>query len=354
MKFLLSLIIIIASNSHASKLELVKVKSGFNVIWAIEFIGPSDLFVNERSGNAYILNLKTMSKKKVLGLPKILLKGQGGLLDITLHPNFKSNKRIYLSYSKRVNKKYTTAIGYGELKNNQLLNFKEIFVGKGNSNKRFHFGSRIVFDNQGLLYFTIGDRGQRDNAQKLDNHFGKIMRITDQGAVPKNNPFIEKKNVLPEIWSYGHRNPQGLFFDKKNNKLYEMEHGPRGGDEINIIKKGSNYGWPKVSHGKEYMLPLMVGEAKSLPGMINPYKVYIPSIAPSDLILYNGTYHPALKNSLLSGALALTHLNQVRLNDKKEIRHFKEKKLRIRALTQSSEGQLYIGADDGVIYKVKN
>lgn len=335
-------------------MKLTEVGKGFDIIWGMEFISDTKIILTERSGRLLVYDIKTKKKINVKGVPDLIVKGQGGLLDITLHPNFSENKKVYLSYSKDLGETYVTAIGFGVFKDNKLNNFKDIFIGKGISKTRYHFGSRIVFDGNGHIFFSIGDRGQRPMAQKLDNHFGKIMRIKEDGTVPKDNPFIGRKGALPEIWSYGHRNPQGLFYDKVTNTLYDNEHGPRGGDEINIIKKGQNYGWARVSHGKEYSSFSMVGEAKSLPGMIDPIKVYIPSIAPSDLIYYTSDFHPQFKGSLLSGALALTHLNQFVIKNKSEKKHFEDESLRMRALSLNKAGQLFIGADNGKLYRVDN
>ena len=179
------------------------------------------------------------------------------------------------------------------------------------------------------------------------------MRLTDEGKVPVDNPFINLKGFLPEIWSYGHRNPQGLAYDKKRKILYEMEHGPRGGDEINIIQKGANFGWPTISYGKEYMLPVAVGEGTHKKGMEQPFKYYVPSIAPSGLIYYDGKKFKSLQNSLISGALRKTHVNIVFLDTKKEVRLFEISGMRVRNVQVLSSGDIIFATDNGHIYKIK-
>jgi len=331
------------------KLELIK--DDLDIVWGIDFINADTMIVTEKSGNLKKIDLKTMNVTNISGAPKVYSKGQGGLLDIKKHPDFIKNKRVYISYSKEVENGQTTALGFGTLNNNKLENFKDIFIALGEAKGRIHFGSRITFDEKNQIFLSIGERGNRENAQNLENHFGKTIRIADDGSIPKDNPFVGMKNRLSEIWSYGHRNPQGLVYDLKSKQLFEMEHGPRGGDEINVIKKGRNYGWPIQSYGSEYMLPLSVGEEK-VKGVEQPFKFYDPSIAPCGLIYYEGERYPEFKKSLISGALKLTHLNIVNIETKKEIRLFEEKNLRIRSVSVSPDDYIYISTDGGKIFKV--
>jgi glucose/arabinose dehydrogenase len=349
---LIGFISLFSSLSAVAKYSKVLLKDGFNIPWGIVDLG-GELLITERSGLLKGFNKLTKKVVSIQGLPEVFARGQGGLLDIEIDPDFTKNKKIYISYSKSINENKTTALGVGTYIGSQITSFKEIFVAKGTSTKRIHFGSRIAFDENKKLYLSVGDRGNRDNAQNLGNHFGKIIRINRDGSIPKDNPFLKSKNILPEIWSYGHRNPQGLYFDKETKILYEMEHGPRGGDEINIIEKGANFGWPIISYGKEYMLPLNVGEGTHKKGMKQPIKFYVPSIAPSDLILYRGEKYPELKGSLLSGALKLTHINSFNPETKKEIRLLNDQNMRIRSLTLDIEGQIIFGTDDGKIYSLK-
>ena len=331
--------------------KMEKVLEGQGIIWGMEFIDSTILFT-QRSGEIKSFDLKTKKVVEIKGAPKVYARGQGGLLDIKKHPDFAKNKRIYLTYSKSVGGNKTTALGYGILEGNELKDFKDIFIAKENAEKRIHFGSRIAFTEENKIFVSVGDRGNRDNPQDLSNHFGKVMRINDDGSVPKDNPFVGKEGVRAEIWSYGHRNPQGLFYDKESKTLYEMEHGPRGGDEINIIKKGANYGWPVISYGREYVLPVAVGEGTEKKGMEQPIKYYVPSIAPCGLIYYNNDKFPELKGSLISGALALTHVNVYNLKTKKDERLFDSEDIRFRSIASNAEGEVFMSTDGGKIYKL--
>ena len=241
-----------------------------------------------------------------------------------------------------------------KLQNNKLINWNDLFISQAFSDTSRHFGSRITFDEEGHLYFSIGDRGVRENSQNLSNHAGSIIRLNLDGSIPSDNPFINKKDALPEIYTYGHRNPQGLFYDKTSKNLWSIEHGPRGGDEINLIEKGKNYGWPIISYGKEYWNDFAVGESTAKEGMQQPIKYYIPSIAPSSLMVYNGDLFKKYKGNIFSGALKLTHLNRIVLDKSNNV--IKEERLlenlneRIRNVIQSSDGKIYVSSDSGNIY----
>lgn len=292
MKIISLIILTLYSVSISANLKLEEVASGLSSVWGMDFIDSETIIFTEKIGRIKTLNIKTKKISEISGVPDVYKKGQAGLLDIKLHPNFKNNKRVYVSYSKLIDDDtITTAIGFGVLEGSVLKKFKDILIGKGSANSSYHFGSRIAFSENNSIFFTIGERGTRENAQDLQNHFGKVLHINDDGSIPNSNPFIGEKNKLAEIWSFGHRNPQGLFYDKTSKVLYEMEHGPRGGDEINIIQKGKNYGWPLASYGKEYTLPVSVGE-KEVKGTEQPLKYYDPSIAPCGLVLYKGDRYP--------------------------------------------------------------
>lgn len=221
----------------------------------------------------------------------------------------------------------------------------------------YHFGSRIAFDEKGHVYFGVGDRGERPTAQDLDNHAGSVMRLHRDGRIPEDNPFSNRDDVLSEIWSYGHRNPQGMAYDSVHNRLWLIEHGPRGGDEINLVLPGRNYGWPVISYGKEYWGPIAVGEGTHREGMEQPVKQYTPSIAPSSLLLYSGKAFPAWRGNLFAGALKLRHINRVTLS--KEGNAIAEERLltnldeRVRALAESPQGWIFFSTDSGKIYVVK-
>lgn len=347
------------------KLELVA--SDFSIPWAMAFVSSNQLLITERSGSLKLLDVPSGQVQQVKGVPKVFANGQGGLLDVAVPSNYKSQGWIYMTYSKPIGAKEdiaVTTLARAKLKGNRLVEFKDLLVTQSVSDTSRHFGSRIAFNidkenpEKSTLFFTVGDRGVRPNGQDLSNHAGTVIRLYLDGTVPEDNPLVGRKGALPEIWSYGHRNPQGIVFDGKTNRLWLIEHGPRGGDEINLIKRGANYGWPIVSHGKEYWGPFAVGEGTEKPGMESPKKVYIPSIAPGSLLLYSGNVFPQWQGDLFSGALKLTHLNRIFLNKQGSVvgeeRLLEEKAERIRALQQSTEGWIYLSTDSGNIYRLVN
>ena len=344
--------------SEGMNLEVEQVADDLGIPWGMVFLSPNKLLVTERSGSILILDLKKHRKTKLKNTPDVMVDGQGGMLDVALSPDYKTSGWIYFTYVKEVAGEGATVLARAklEIKNSRLNNWQELLVSKSISDGSYHFGSRIAFDKQGHVFFGVGDRGHRPNAQNLSNHAGSIFRLNLDGSVPKDNPFINKKGVLPEIWSYGHRNPQGLAYDFKYKRLWEIEHGPRGGDEINLIVAGANYGWPVISYGKEYSSPFAVGEGTHRDGMEQPIKVYIPSIAPGSLIMYSGDALSKWKGNLFSGALKLRHINRIVLD--KEGQVIKEERLlesldeRIRALVQSPKGWIYFSTDSGKIFRI--
>jgi glucose/arabinose dehydrogenase len=283
--------------------------------------------------------------------------GQGGLLDVAVPPDYTSGDWIYFTYSKEQKGKGVTALARARRKGNRLVALEDLLVTRSASSTGRHFGSRIAFDGAGHLFFSVGDRGVRPNAQNLSTHAGSILRLDLNGNVPEDNPFVHQTGALPEIWSYGHRNPQGMFYDRNQQRLWSIEHGPRGGDEINLILPGLNYGWPIISYGKEYWNPLPVGEGTEKEGMEQPVKFYVPSIAPGSLIAYSGKAFPDWKGNLFAGALKLTHLNRVEIDNTgsaiTEERLLVGLRERIRALTESPEGWLYLSTDSGKILRIR-
>lgn len=341
--------------SEGMQVKVEKVTEGLAVPWGMAFLSATTLLITERSGSVILLDLN--NKKTYLNnIPKVMAAGQGGMLDVALPPNYKSSGWIYFTYVKDINGKGATVLARAKLKNNKFYNWQELLISESTTDTSRHFGSRIAFDNKGHVFFGIGDRGERPNGQDLTNHAGTIIRLNLDGSIPKGNPFVNSDIALPEIWSYGHRNPQGLVYDKKTNRLWEIEHGPRGGDEINLINKGANYGWPVISYGKEYWGPIAVGEGTHRKGMEQPVKFYVPSIAPGSLLLYSGNAFPKWKGNLFTGALKLRHINRLALNTNgqfiKEERLLNSLEQRIRALAQSPEGWIYFSTDGGSIFRI--
>lgn len=328
---------------------------GRDVIWGVALLPSDDILFTERGGKIRLWDSKARQASEVAGAPSVVERGQGGLLDIALHPEFNKNNRIYLTYSKKVEDgKFTTALATAIFKDKKLSELKDLFMAKPALSATHHFGSRLAFDSRGFLFMTVGDRGERDFAQRLDTHMGKVLRFNDKGEVPADNPFVKQEGALPEIWSYGHRNPQGLAWDAATQTLWEQEHGPRGGDEINIIKRGANYGWPIVTHGREYHGP-KIGEGTTKAGVEASAKYFVPSIAPSGLAVYRSNAIAAWKDSIFSGALVLQHLNRLSLKNKEiktEERFFADKGKRIRDVRVDNRGRIYFSTDDGILARI--
>lgn len=338
--------------------KVEKIVSNLGIIWGMDFIDENRMILTLKDGNIYSYDFKSMKLKKLINPIKVHNQGQGGLLDVKKSPNFKDDKLFYFTYSKPFENMAVTTLATAKYENEKLTNFKDLFISKSATNKNVHFGSRITFDEDGHIYFSIGDRGVRNNAQDLTIHAGSIIRLNLDGTIPKDNPFVNDKNTLPEIYSYGHRNPQGIFYDKNTKKLWSIEHGPRGGDEINLVEKGKNFGWPVISYGKEYWSPKAVGIGTKKEGMEQPKKVYIPSIAPSSLIVYNGNMFKSLKGDILSTALKLRHLNKVEIGKNDELinedRYLENLGERMRNIVEGINGELFISTDNGNIYKISS
>ncbi|MDX5333015.1 MAG: PQQ-dependent sugar dehydrogenase [Gammaproteobacteria bacterium] len=346
-----------AERQAAPDFTLEPVADGLGVTWGMAFLDADTLIFTEREGRVGRLAIGSGEVAYLDGLPEVYANGQGGLLDVARAPDFAESRQLYFTYSKPVRGEGATALARARLDGNRLRDWQDLIVTRSTSDTTRHFGSRIAFDGKGHVFFGIGDRGVRENGQDLTTHASCVLRLNLDGTVPQDNPFVGRRDALPEIWSYGHRNPQGLVFDARHERLWLIEHGPRGGDEINLVLPGRNYGWAVVSHGQEYWGPMDVGEAKSKPGMEDPVKVYTPSIAPGSLLLYSGKAFPAWEGDLFSGALKLRHLNRVELNEKGEAvgeeRLLQDLNDRIRALAESPEGWIYFSTDSGHIYRIR-
>jgi glucose/arabinose dehydrogenase len=338
-------------------IRVEQVVSGLGVPWGMAFLSPNQLLLTERAGIVRLLDIENSSTVNLAGTPEIVAEGQGGMLDVAIGPNYAAEGWIYFTYTKRSKSEAATTLARARLTQHRLLDWQDLLVTDSATDAGRHFGSRIAFDDKGHVFFGVGDRGERDMAQDLSNHIGTIMRLNLDGSVPADNPFVGIDNARDEIWSYGHRNPQGLLFDRVSKRLWSIEHGPRGGDEINLILKGRNYGWPVISHGKEYWGPVSIGEGSSKPGMEAPRKVYIPSIAPGSLIMYRGDAFPRWRGNLFAGALKLRHLNRIMLSDSGEVvdeeRILEDLEERIRALAQGPEGWVYFSTDSGRILRIR-
>ncbi|MCG6228331.1 PQQ-dependent sugar dehydrogenase [Vibrio furnissii] len=339
---------------NAAAWQAEKVMSGLLVPWGMSFVSNDQLLVTERNGDIVLVDLKTQTKTSLLQVASVAASGQGGLLDVALSPH--DPTVFYFTYSKQHDSGVDTTLAMASWDGKTVTAWRDVLITVSNSTTTRHFGSRIAFDAT-HLYFTIGDRGMRPNGQDRRTHAGSVLRLNLDGTTPDDNPFAGNPNAQAQIWSYGHRNPQGLYYDAPSQTLWEIEHGPRGGDEINLIRKGANYGWATTSYGKEYWGPVSVGDSEEADGIDSPRKVYIPSIAPSGLLLYRGQRYPQLNGKLLTGALKLTHINVITLDDNQsaieETRLLESLNERIRDIRRSPDDWIYFSTDSGNIYRLK-
>ena len=322
--------------------------------WGFAFLPDHSILITEKEGK--LTHFKDNLKTEISGLPEIYVRGQGGLLDIALHPNYKDNGWIYLAYAspKGEERGGNTAIMRAKIENNTLVNKQLLYKAEPNTTRGQHFGSRIVFDTNGYLFFTIGDRGNRDvNPQDLTRDCGKVYRLNDDGTIPKDNPFVNVSNAKTAIYSYGHRNPQGMELHPITKTIWTHEHGPRGGDEINIIKPGKNYGWPTITYGKNYSGTKITDETVKK-GMEQPLHYWTPSIAPSGMAFISSNKYGDWKGNLLVGSLKFNYLDRCVLKDNKVI---KEERLldgigRVRSVEEGPDGYIYVGIENLGIVKL--
>ena len=336
--------------SEVQKFTVDTVIRDLNVPWGMAFLPNGDMLVSERSGSLYLYSDGRLSPP-LEGLPEVMAIGQGGLLDICLHPDYEQNGWIYFSYSYLSGAPGkpagNTAILRAKLEGNSLMDQEIIFRGEPATDRNYHFGCKIAFDGKGHIFFGIGDRGQHfDFPQKLDNHNGKIHRLNDDGSVPEDNPFVSTPRAMPSIYSYGHRNPQGTCFDPLTGELWVSEHGPRGGDELNLIKPGLNYGWPVISYGINYDGTVLTSLTEK-EGMEQPVYQWTPSIGPCAMTFVTGERYPNWKNNILLGSLPLKHLERVVLENNTVVH--REELLkgigRVRNVAMSPDGYIYFAVE---------
>lgn len=325
---------------------------GLDTPWAMEVLPDGSLLVTEIDGR--LLRFANGERTEVAGPPKVAETGQGGLLDVTLARDFAVSRTLFLTYAKPMPGGAGTALAAAELSgdNRSLDNLRDLFVMSQGSRKGQHFGSRVVEGLDGTLFVTIGDRGNRPAAQDLGQHNGKVVRVNPDGTIPSDNPFVGQEGTLPEIWSYGHRNPQGAGLDAQGN-LWVSEHGARGGDEINLVRKGANFGWPVVAFGRHYS-GLPIGEGTAKPGMEQPMHYWDPSIAPSGLLVYTGQMFPKWRDSIFVGSLKFDYialLGGVPLAEAAQINTGQT--ARVRDIVQGPDGSIwFISVGNGAIYKI--
>ena len=328
---------------------------GLDHPWSLAFLPDGDLLVTERSGALLRLDPDSGERVRIAGVPRVDARNQGGLLDVALDPEFAANRRVYLTWSGRCGDGNATHFGRGRLEGERLAGFRTLFVATPCVDSTKHFGSRIVFDRAGHVFVTVGERGERDRAQDLNDHNGSVLRLYPDGSIPPDNPFVGRGEGRDAIYSYGHRNPQGAALHPGSGRLWIHEHGPRGGDEINIPAPGANFGWPKTTYGREYWGPEIGPD--TLPGTVQPIHHWTPSIAPSGMDFYTGERFPHWRGNLFVGALALTHLARLELDGTRvvgEQRLLDDRGWRIRDVRTGPDGYLYLltDADNGRLVRL--
>ncbi len=336
----------VSSEDHVFR--VVRVVEGLEHPWALAFLPDGRFLVTERPGRLRVIKDGRLDPRPIAGLPQVTAFGQGGLLDVAVHPRFVENSLVYVSYVVRGEGGVGTEVASGRLAGDRLENVQVIFRMQPKSGGGQHFGSRLVFNREGHLYITLGDRGERGRAQRPDDHAGSVIRLHDDGRVPKDNPFVDKPGWKPEKYTLGHRNMQGAALHPQTGMLWTHEHGPQGGDEINIVRPGLNYGWPVITYGAEYGSGTTIGQGTHQPGMAQPVHYWVPSIAPSGMAFYNGDKFPRWRGDLFVGALRDELLVRLKLDGEKivkEERMLKGVLGRLRDVRTGPDGFLYILTD---------
>lgn len=342
----------------AQPIRVVPFVKGLAAPWSMAFLPNGDMLITEKVGRLRIVRNGTLDPQPIPGTPQVVAMQQGGLLEVALHPRFAENRFVYLTYSKAGEQGNTTALARGTFDGKALTGVKDLFVADAWSKGGLHFGGKLAFGTDGMLYMTVGERNDRTRAQDTTHHAGKILRFRDDGTVPMDNPFVGRAGFRPEIYSYGHRNLQGLTVHPTTGQLWETEHGPQGGDELNMVQAGRNYGWPVVTLGREYAGD-PITQVWYREGMEQPVTVWVPSIALSGMVFYTGDRLPGWKGDLFVGGLSGLQLHrvvfapggvrgrEVLLGDLKQ---------RIRDVRQGPDGYLYLATDanpNGVILRIE-
>ena len=337
-------------NSEKHSFRVVTLLTGLENPWSVAFLPDGRMLVTERAGRLRLVDQDfRLDPKPISGLPDVVAQGQGGLFDVVLHPEYAQNGWIDWAYNAPGAGGWGTALARGKLQGSRMTEVQVLFSMQPKTRSSQHFGGRIVFDKAGMLYLTLGDRGDKDRAQKLDDHAGSVIRLHDDGRVPADNPFAKRAGALPEKWTLGNRNMQGAALHPKTGELWTHEHGPQGGDEVNVMRSGLNYGWPVITYGVNYGFGTRIGEGQTKPGMVQPLHLWVPSIAPSGMAFVSGSKFPQWAGDLLVGALRDQMLVRLVLDGEKVVR---EERLlkglvgRIRDVRMGPDGLVYLLTDD--------
>ena len=342
--------------SREADFKVVTVAEGLDTPWSMAWLPNGDMLLTERPGRLRVIRDGTLDPNPVAGVPTVHAESQGGLLDVVLHPDFASNQLIYLSYSKTGAQPglSTTAVARAHFDGSRLHDLDEIFEAEAWGERNGHYGSRLAFDADGYLFVTVGDRQAPSSgnlsahpAQDLAVHRGSIVRLNDDGSVPPDNPFADNPNVLPEIWSYGHRSPQGLAIDRETGAIWQGEHGPQGGDELNLVRSGGNYGWPVIGYGVNYGPGIPIHGTQQHDEMEQPQHFWVPSIATSGLMVYRGDAFPGWQGDIFVGGLAGQQLARLDMDGTTVVG---EETLlrgsRVRDVREGPDGYIYVATEN--------
>lgn len=339
---------VINSDKHAFRVATLL--TGLENPWSMAFLPDGRMLVTERAGRMRLVSADfKLVPQPVPGLPEVTAQGQGGLFDVVLHPQYAQNGWVYWAYNAPGAGGWGTTLARGKLQGQRMTEVQVLFSMQPKTRSSQHFGGRIVFDKAGMLYLTLGDRGDKDRAQKPNDHAGSVIRLHDDGRVPADNPFVRQPGAFPEKWTLGNRNMQGAALHPQTGELWTHEHGPQGGDELNVMRPGLNYGWPVITYGVNYGLGTRIGEGPSKPGMVQPLHVWLPSIAPSGMAFVSGSQFPNWQGDLLVGALRGQMLVRLSIDGEKvqrEERLLQGRVGRIRDVRLGPDGLIYLLTDE--------
>jgi glucose/arabinose dehydrogenase len=339
--------LVFKSEKHAFRVTTLV--TGLENPWSIVFLPDGRMLVTERAGRLRLVSRDfKLNPKPIDGLPEVVSQGQGGLFDVVLHPQYPQNGWIYWAYNAPGPGGWGTALARGKLQGHRMAEVQVLFSMQPKTRSSHHFGGRIVFDQAGFLYLTLGDRGDKDRAQKLSDHAGSVIRLHDDGRVPANNPFVNRAGALTEKWTLGNRNMQGAALHPQTGELWTHEHGPQGGDEINVMRSGLNYGWPIITYGVNYGFGTKIGEGQAKAGLEQPLHVWVPSIAPSGMAFVSGSQFPQWQGNLLVGALRGQTLVRLTLEGERVLAEERllQGRYRLRDVRMGPDGFIYLLTDE--------
>jgi glucose/arabinose dehydrogenase len=336
-------------SSEKQAFRLVTLLNGLENPWSLAFLPDGQMLVTERAGRLRLVSQDfKLNPKPIDGLPEVVAQGQGGLFDVVLHPQYAQNGWIYWAYNAPGQGGWGTAMARGKLQGHRMTDVQVLFSMQPKTRSSHHFGGRIVFDQAGFLYLTLGDRGDKDRAQKLNDHAGSVIRLHDDGRVPEDNPFVKREGALAEKWTLGNRNMQGAAVHPQTGQLWTHEHGPQGGDEVNVMRSGLNYGWPVITYGVNYGLGTKIGVGQAKVGMEQPLHAWVPSIAPSGMAFVSGSHFPQWQGNLLVGALRGQMLVRLTLDGEKVLgeERLLQGRSRLRDVRMGPDGFVYLLTDE--------